>query len=161
MDVLVEFSSTGRIGPLNCGMSLAEAEELLGPGRPHPAHVLKGPGTDGYPYSWADLQLVVTKRSVSGIWINLSPGSTVQLPPLVLPGSEAFEATVLREELIAALDSAGCRHAVNSALTFGNQSSIITQPADVCAVFSLPGGRGPHVPRPDLHHLSVLHKRAA
>ncbi|MFJ3513933.1 hypothetical protein [Streptomyces sp. NPDC090131] len=29
MDVLVDFSRTGRIGPLTCGMSLAEAEDGL------------------------------------------------------------------------------------------------------------------------------------
>ncbi|WP_369264886.1 hypothetical protein [Streptomyces sp. R35] len=157
MDVLVDFALTGRIGPLNCGMSLAEAEALLGPGRPHPAHILKGPDIDGYPYSWAGLRLVVAQRAVSGIWIDLWPGSTAGLPPLVLPDSESFDATVLREELIAALDTAGCRHAVNSTLTFGQQSSLITQPADVCAVFSLPG-RDNHVPHRDRHYLDVMHK---
>ncbi|MFD7444747.1 hypothetical protein [Streptomyces sp. NPDC059909] len=34
MDVLVDFARTGRIGPQHCGMSLAEAEDLLGPGTP-------------------------------------------------------------------------------------------------------------------------------
>ncbi|MFB7290253.1 hypothetical protein [Actinacidiphila glaucinigra] len=160
MDVLVEFSGTGRIGPLSCGMSLAAAEDLLGPGRPHPAHRLKGPDVDGYPYSWDGLQLVVTQQAVSGIRINLWPGSTAKLPPLVLPDSEAYEATVLREELVAALDGAGCQHAVNSTLTFGEQSSILTQPADVCAVFSLPG-RDNHVPHRDRHYLDVMHKHTA
>ncbi|MGW1997848.1 hypothetical protein [Embleya sp. NPDC001921] len=160
MDVLVDFSRTGRIGPLSCGMSLAEAEGLLGPGRPHPAHRMKGPDIDGYPYSWDGLQLVVTQRSVSGIRINLRPGSSAELPPLVLPDSESFGATILREELIAALDGAGCRHSVNSALTFGEQSSILAQPADVCAVFSLPG-RDNHVPHRDRHYLDVMHKHTA
>ncbi|WP_323136650.1 MULTISPECIES: hypothetical protein [unclassified Streptomyces] len=160
MDVLVGFSRTGRIGPLHCGMALAEAENLLGPGRPHPAHILKGPDIDGYPYSWDGLRLVVTQRAVTGIWINLWPGATVKLPPLVLPDSESFEATVLREELIAALDDAGCLHEANSALTFGEQSSLITQPADVCAVFSLPG-RDNQVPHRDRHYLDVMHKHTA
>ena len=110
MNVLVDFARTGRIGPLHCGMALTEAEELLGPGRPHPAIVMKGPDIDGYPYAWGGLRLVVTQRSVSGLWINLWPGSTMNLPPLVLPDSESFEATVLREELITALDTADCRH---------------------------------------------------
>jgi hypothetical protein len=43
MDLLVDFSLTGQIGPLRCGMSLAEAENLLGQGRPHPAIRFKGP----------------------------------------------------------------------------------------------------------------------
>ncbi|KJY29111.1 MULTISPECIES: hypothetical protein [Streptomyces] len=160
MDVLVDFARTGRIGPLHCGMPLIEAEDLLGPGRPHPAHIMKGPDIDGYPYSWSGLRLVVTQRAVSGIWISLWPGSTAKLPPLVLPDSESFEATVLREELVTALDTAGCDHGVNPVLTFGEQSSILTQPAEVCAVFSLPG-RDHHVPHHDRHYLDVMHKHTA
>ncbi|MEU9448771.1 hypothetical protein [Streptomyces sp. NPDC048277] len=160
MDVLVDFARTGRIGPLCCGMPLAEAEDLLGPGRPHPAILMKGPDIDGYPYSWGGLSLGVTQRRVSGLWINLRPGSTTNLPPLVLPESETYEATVLREELITALDIAGCPHEINSGLTFGRQSSILTQPADVCAVFSLPS-QNDHVPHRDQHYLDVMHKHAA
>jgi hypothetical protein len=159
-DLLIEFARTGRIGPLHCGMSLTEAERLLGPGRPHPAIRLKGPDIDGYPYSWGGLELVVTQRHVSGIWIRLWPGSTVDLPPLVLPRAESHSATVLREELIAALDAAGCRHDINSALTFGEQWTMRTVPADVCAVFSLPG-RGNDVPHRDRFYLDVLHKHTA
>ncbi|MFE1285847.1 hypothetical protein [Streptomyces sp. NPDC058751] len=96
LNVLVGFARTGRVGPLHCGMPLTAAEDLLGPGRPHPAHIMKGSGIDGCPYSWNGLRLVVTQRAVSGIRIDLRPGSTVGLPPLVLPGSESFEATVLR-----------------------------------------------------------------
>ncbi|MGQ4477827.1 hypothetical protein [Streptomyces sp. SAS_276] len=160
MNVLVDFAQTGRIGPLNCGMPLVEAEGFLGPGRPHPAHIRKGPDIDGYPYSWNGLQLVVTQRTVSGIWINLWPGSTAKLPPLVLPDSRSFEATVLREELVTALNTAGCHHEVNPVLTFGEQSSILTQPVEVCAVFSLPG-RDHHVPHRDRHYLDVMHKHTA
>ncbi|MET8945737.1 hypothetical protein ABZX30_19655 [Streptomyces sp. NPDC004542] len=43
MSMLVDFARTGRIGPLHCGMPRAEAEHLLGPGRPHPAILMKGP----------------------------------------------------------------------------------------------------------------------
>jgi hypothetical protein len=160
MNLLVDFARTGCIGPLRCGMPLTEAEDLLGPGRPHPAIRLKGPDIDGYPYAWDGLELAVTQRAVSGIWINLWPGSTAKLPSLVLPESESFEATVLREELVTALDAAGCEHFVNDTLTFGRQSSIRTRPADVCAVFSLPG-RDNRVSHRDRHYLSVMHKRAA
>ncbi|MFJ5779056.1 hypothetical protein [Streptomyces sp. NPDC093094] len=160
MNVLVDFARTGRIGPLRCGMSLVEAEDLLGRGRPHPAHIMMGPDIDGYPYSWNGLQLVVTQRAVSGIWINLWPGSAAGLPPLVLPDSESFEATVLREELTTALDTAGCHHEANPVLTFGEQSSILTRPAEVCAVFSSPR-QDHHVPHRDRHYLGVMHKHTA
>ncbi|OCC10513.1 hypothetical protein [Streptomyces sp. PTY087I2] len=66
------------------------------------------------------------------------------LPPLVLPDSESFEATVGREDLI----------------TFGEQSSILTRPAKVCAVFSLPG-RDHGVRHRDRHYLDVMHKHTA
>ncbi|WP_277029149.1 hypothetical protein [Actinacidiphila oryziradicis] len=157
IDMLVDFASTGQIGPLHCGMPLTGAEDLLGPGRPHPAIQMKGPDIDGYPYSWGGLDLVVTQRHVSGIWIRLWPGSTVKLPSLALPGAESYSATVLQEELIAALNTAGCRHEINGVLTFGEQSSIRTEPADVCAVFSLPG-RDNDVPHRDRYYLDVLHK---
>ncbi|MBD0695085.1 hypothetical protein BG452_03535 [Streptomyces sp. CBMA123] len=160
MNVLVDFARTGLIGPLHCGMPLAEAEDVLGQGRPHPAIRMKRPDIDGYPYSWGGLKLDVTQRAVSGIWIHLWPGSTANLPSLVLPDSESFEATVLREELVTALDTAGCEHYVNDTLTFGQQSSIRTRPADVCAVFSLPG-RDNHVPHRDRHYLGVIYKHTA
>lgn len=157
IDVLIDFSLTGQIGPLRCGMPLAEAEDLLGPGRPHPAIQMKGPDLDGYPYSWHNLDLVVTQRTVTGLWIRLWPGSTTKLPPLVLPDSEAHPATVLREEFLTALDAAGGHHEVNPTLTFGEQSSVITYPGRVCAVFSLPG-KDNHVAR---RYLNVLHKHTA
>ncbi|MFC7924386.1 hypothetical protein [Streptomyces cinereoruber] len=160
MSLLVDFTRTGRIGPLRCGMPLSEAEGLLGPGRPHPAIRLLGPGVDGYPYAWGGLELVVTRHSVSGLWIRLSPGAAVRLPPLVLPDSESYPSTVLREELIAGLDAVGCRHDVDDLLTFGEQSSVLTRPAGVCAVF-FPPRRGDHVSGPEQHCLGVLHKRDA
>lgn len=57
MNVLVDFARTGHIGPLRCGMPLTEAEDLLGPGRPHPAIRMR-PDIDGYPtlgttWSWS------------------------------------------------------------------------------------------------------------
>ncbi|MFI0811992.1 hypothetical protein [Streptomyces echinatus] len=121
---------------------------------------MKGPDIDGYPYSWNELQLTVTQRAVSGIGISLRPGSTAELPPLVLPDSESSEATVVREEPVTALDSAGCHHEANPVLAFGEQSSILTQPTEVCAVFSLPG-RDHHVPHRDRHYLDVMHKHTA
>ncbi|WP_257002407.1 hypothetical protein [Streptomyces sp. WZ.A104] len=79
---------------------------------------------------------------------------TANLPALVLPESDSFEATVLREELITALDTAGCEHHVNDTLAFGQSSSILTRPADVYTVFSLPG-RDDHVPHRDADALPV------
>ncbi|MGW3631162.1 hypothetical protein ACWD7F_13510 [Streptomyces sp. NPDC005122] len=69
MNVLVDLARTGRVGPLHCGMPLTEAEDLLGPGHPHPVLRMR-PDVDGYPYAWNDLELVVTQRLVSGIQIG-------------------------------------------------------------------------------------------
>ncbi|MFA1552023.1 hypothetical protein [Actinomadura chokoriensis] len=160
LDLLVEFGLTGQVGPLHCGMHLDQAEEILGPGRPHPAHVLKGSDLDGYPYSWGGLDLVVTQRSVSGIWIRLQAGSTAHLPPIILPGSHSHPATVLREDFISALNTAGCAHEIEQSLTFRSQSSIRTQPADVCAVF-FPPHQDQHVPEREGLYLGVIHKHIA
>lgn len=159
MNVLVDFARTGRIGPLHCGMPLAEAESLLGPGRPHPAIRMR-PDIDGYPYAWNGLKLSITQRLVSGISISLRPGTTATLPPLVLPDSESYPSTVLREDLIAGLDAVDCRHDVNDRLTFGQQASILTQPANVCAVFFTPR-RGEEVPDRERLYLGVIHKHTA
>ncbi|MFI9832337.1 hypothetical protein ACIHIX_32160 [Streptomyces sp. NPDC051913] len=160
MDVLTGFARTGRIGPLECGMPLTEAEDLLGPGRPHPAIRLKGPDIDGYPHTWGGLNLYVTRRAVSGISINLRPGSTAHLPELVLPDAQSYTSTVDREELLAALDAAGCERHLNDRLTFGEQSSILTRPADVCAVFGL-RGRDDQVPHPGRQYLLAMYKHTA
>ncbi|MFJ1805625.1 MULTISPECIES: hypothetical protein [unclassified Streptomyces] len=157
MNVLVDFARTGRIGPLHCGMPLTEAEDLLGPGRPHPA-IRMIPDIDGYPHAWDSLELVITQRLVSGIGISLRPGPTTRLPPLVLPDAESYPSTVLREDLIARLDAVDCRHDVNDRLTFGQQSSILTQPANVCAVFFTPG-RDDRMSLRERHYLGVIHKR--
>ncbi|CAM5620006.1 hypothetical protein SBADM41S_04750 [Streptomyces badius] len=42
-------------------------------------------------------------------------------------------------------------------LTLGEQSSILTPPAEVCAVFNPPGRHHP-VRHRDGHYLSVMHK---
>ncbi len=118
------------------------------------------PDIDGYPYAWNSLELVVTQRVVSGIDIRLRPGSTTKLPPLVLPDSESHPSTVLREDLIANLDAVDCRHDVNDRLTFGEQSSILTQPANVCAVFFAPG-RDDHVPHRERLYLGVIYTHTA
>jgi hypothetical protein len=141
-------------------MTLDQAEDILGPGTPHPAIQLKGPDLDGYPYSWGSLKLSVTKKTISGIATFLWAGSTPTLPTAVLPGSKSYSATIVREDLIAALDAADCRYEVEPMLTFGGQSSIRTQPADVCAVFSTPG-KDNDVPDRDKQYLLAIHKHVA
>ncbi|MGC0334819.1 hypothetical protein RKD23_007809 [Streptomyces sp. SAI-170] len=117
---------------------------------------MKGPDIDGYPYAWDGLELVTTQRLVNEIWIRLSPGSTTKLPPQVPPDSESYPSTVLRKDLIAGLDAAGCRHDVNDRLTF---AKTVQHPHPTCrrAVF-FPPGRDDHTPHRDHHHLSVIHK---
>ncbi|MFJ3634070.1 hypothetical protein [Streptomyces sp. NPDC090112] len=156
MNVLVDFARTGRIGPLHCGMPLAEAEDLLGPGRPHPALRMR-PEIDGYPYAWGGLELCTTRRAVSEISIRLWTGSMARLPALVLPDAESYSATVLREDLIDGLDAIGCRHDVNDRQTSAGQSSVLTHPANVCAVFFTPGRDVP-VPHRERHYLRILYK---
>ncbi|MFD1935491.1 MULTISPECIES: hypothetical protein [Nonomuraea] len=160
LNLVVEFGLTGQVGPLHCGMPLDQAEEILGPGRPHPAIVMKGHDLDGYPYSWGSLDLVVTQQSVSGIWIRLRAGSNAHLPSIVLPDSHSHSATVRREAFVSALEVSGCAHEVEQSLTFGTQFSIRTQPADVCAVF-FPSRKDEHVTDREGLYLGVIHKHIA
>ncbi|MCX4803063.1 hypothetical protein ACFWWM_40635 [Streptomyces sp. NPDC058682] len=67
---------------------------------------------------------------------------------------------MLREDLVAGLDAVDCRHDINDRLTFGEQSSILTHPANVCAVFFTPR-RDDHVPLRERHYLGVIHKHTA
>ncbi|GLX21995.1 hypothetical protein [Streptomyces lavendulae] len=160
MNVLLDFAATGRIGPLHCGMPLTGAEEVLGPGRPHPQIVMKGPDFDGYPYAWGGLELVVTRRHVSGISLRLDPGSVARLPPEVLPDAGVYEATVLREDFTAALDAAGCGYVTNAVLTFDEQSAVTTRPAGVNVLFGMPA-RGADVPDRGRFYLEFLDKQTA
>ncbi|MFE9636336.1 hypothetical protein [Streptomyces sp. NPDC006463] len=76
------------------------------------------------------------------------------------PDSESYPSTVLRADLIASLDAIDCADDVNDRLTFGEQSSLLTHPANVCAVFFTPR-RDDHVPHRERHYLGVLHKHTA
>ncbi|MFJ3875991.1 hypothetical protein ACIPW5_00870 [Streptomyces sp. NPDC090077] len=156
MNVLLDFAATGRLGPLYRGMSLAEAEELLGPGRPHPQILMKGPDFDGYPYVWDGLELESTRRHVSCITIRLRPGSAVRLPSPVLPDAGAYAATVPREDFLAALDAAGCRHVPDPLLTCDEQSAVVTRPAGVHLLFARPD-RDADVPDRSRFHLDLLY----
>ncbi|MBW4722289.1 hypothetical protein [Saccharothrix obliqua] len=105
MDVLVALVTTGRIGRVRVGMSLSEAEELLGPGRPHPAIVLFGSRASGYPYRWGDLALSVSDGRVDSV---------------ALEPSEAIG----RDEFLEALRRSGTSFEPYPELTFDGQAAF-------------------------------------
>ncbi|MCP2169117.1 hypothetical protein LX83_006001 [Goodfellowiella coeruleoviolacea] len=73
---MLEFAATGRVGKVRLGMSLSEAEEILGPGRPHPAIRMLGPEASSYPYFWDHLSLFAAGGRV---WqVSLNPATAVE-----------------------------------------------------------------------------------
>jgi hypothetical protein len=145
MDLLVELAATGRIGPVHAGMSLAEAHELFGPGRPHPALRMR-PDLDGYPYTWGSLELEKAGEEVAKVGLRLWPGQRLELPAGLEPAGlepaglgpaglgpagrgadDGASATVERQAFLGALDDAGCPYQTYSPLTFGDQSAIRTE----------------------------------
>ncbi|SHG23175.1 hypothetical protein [Streptoalloteichus hindustanus] len=79
-DRLWELAATGRLGRVRPGMPLAEAEDALGPGVPHPAIKMLGPSASGYPYRWGHLALFVADGRVD----------EVALEPTAPVGMETF-----------------------------------------------------------------------
>jgi hypothetical protein len=134
MDLLTELAVTGRIGSVRIGMSLLEAQELLGSGVPHPIIRMKGTQVSGYPYYWDNLELGVSDQVVDEVGLRLTPGGPFRVPAALWPGLRDVSATVEREAFMAALAKAGCQSEPFAPLTMETQSAIRT-PAGVTAVF--------------------------
>jgi hypothetical protein len=124
MDLLLEFAGTGRIRDIQLGMSLEEAEKLLGPGVEHPAISMFGPAAEGhpYPYSWRNLDLLMTRRTVTGIDLSIRPGQDFGVPQALWPGDWPVASTVTREDTLAALATA--QHEYEPFTELGSQSSV-------------------------------------
>jgi hypothetical protein len=106
LDLVVSLAETGRLGPLRCGMTLAEVQEVLGPFH------------DRIPQSkprrwrprlhfWDDLELLICHGMVVAIGLPLWR-DTVGLPPAVGGWDAPRPAMLPLAEVIGALDAAGC-----------------------------------------------------
>jgi hypothetical protein len=133
MDILLEFAATGRIGAVRAGMPLAEAQELLGPGRPHPMLRMQ-PDASGYPYLWDSLSLEVSGGMVDEVQLSLRPGGSFQVPAALWPVQGDVSATVERYAFLAALGKAGYPAEPYTPLTLTKQSAVRTD-AGTVAVF--------------------------
>ena len=161
MEFLVDFARTGRLGPLYCGMPLAAAQDLLGPGVPHPAIRMR-PDIDGYSYYWGTLDLRITRGHVSGIGIETArpgPDARLRLPGLILPLSPSTASVVYLDDLVAALEAAGCwlRYAPSDPVY---QRFLHVEPGDVGASFILEdtGANKRHPPR---YYLLCMYRHEA
>lgn len=133
MEILLEFAATGRIGAVRAGMPLAEARELLGPGKPHPMLRVQ-PDASGYPYLWGSLSLAVSAGVVDEVQLRLRPGGRFEVPAALHPDSGDAPATVEREAFLAELERAGCSFEPYTPLTLSEQTAIRTA-AGTVAVF--------------------------
>ncbi|GLW64004.1 hypothetical protein Arub01_22480 [Actinomadura rubrobrunea] len=108
--LVVDFARTGRLGPLYCGMSLEQVEDLLGPPddvqgrrRPHrrrPRYYLWG----------TDLQLLICDDTVVRISVPCwgSDRHPVGLPAPIGGWRRPPTSRLPMDDVIAALDAAGC-----------------------------------------------------
>lgn len=133
MGILVQFATTGRIGEVRPGMSLTEAQEILGPGQPHPVLRMR-PDAQGYPHSWESLSLLTVDGTVTEVRLILQPGERFGVPATLWPDVENVSATVAQEAFTAALREAGSDFAPYDPLTLSRQEAILTN-SGVIAIF--------------------------
>lgn len=106
LDLVVDFASSGQLGPLRCGMVLGEVQELLGPWHER-ADDPKPRRWRPRLYFWDDLEVVICHDVVVTILVP-AWRDTVRLPRAVSGWSGPRPAMVSRVDVVAALAAAGC-----------------------------------------------------
>jgi hypothetical protein len=142
LDLVVSLAETGRLGPLRCGMTLAEVQEVLGPFH------------DRIPQSkprrwkprlhfWDDLELLICHGMVVAIGLPLWR-DTVGLPPAVGGWDAPRPAMLPLAEVIGALEAAGCgwREAPEEVLDAAARAVRILDSGVVLAFWLDEGGIG-------------------
>jgi hypothetical protein len=106
LDLVVSLAETGRLGPLRCGMTLTEVQEILGPFHDR---ISQSKPRRWKPrlHFWDDLELLVCHEMVVLIGLPLWR-DTVQLPPVVCGWDAPRPAMLPLAEVIGALEAAGC-----------------------------------------------------
>ncbi|XVS61674.1 hypothetical protein ACQPYE_25655 [Actinosynnema sp. CA-299493] len=105
-DLVVGFARTGRLGPLRCGMTLDEVQDLLGP--------FHGRMDDRKPrrwrprlHFWDDLEVVICHGMVVTILVP-AWRDTLRLPHAVSGWRAPHPAVMSYDDVLEALATAGC-----------------------------------------------------
>jgi hypothetical protein len=134
LDLAVAFAKTGVLGPLRCGATRSEVEQLLGP--PHDEQKVRRPRR-WVPrlYFWDDLEVAICHDLV--VQIILPMWRDAVTVPAVLGGHGApAPAHLPHPVVLAALDIAGCAWAPEPEVeSKATECAIRTTPADVQMTF--------------------------
>ncbi|HEX8867242.1 MAG TPA: hypothetical protein VF821_16405 [Lentzea sp.] len=134
MDLLLEFGRTGRIGAVRPGMTLAEAQELLGPGTPHVAYRAL-PDANGYPYRWGSLSMNIWDGVALDVTVNVTPGGLLHVPTELWPGLNEVPGTFEREAVLKALEDGDCPFEVDESLTLTHAMGVRTKAGTAVTFF--------------------------
>ncbi|WP_344980635.1 hypothetical protein [Streptosporangium fragile] len=147
LDVMTEFGSTGRIGPLRCGASLTDIAAVLGP----PWDIGRVSTRTRWPhlFSYGHVELCVCRcRTVTTLsaqtWHDV-----VELPAARTNTITSLPARLTYRQLTAALDAAGCCWQPVSRQSPGGVE-LRTRPLGVAFTFRTDDG-----PEPLLENASV------
>ncbi|MEU1439299.1 hypothetical protein ABZ438_35250 [Streptomyces sp. NPDC005786] len=139
LDVLTDMAKTGRLGPVFSGADWSDVTEALG----EPCHT--GSQSWKWPrlFAYGDLEVSVCRcRKVSIICVQ-TWRDVVELPPSAVGGTGTFLAGLSHEDVVSALDNAGCSWEPYPPLTFGDQSTLVVIPTAAHFTFEILEGRGP------------------
>lgn len=106
LDIVVDFAATGRLGPVRCGTSMSELEDVLGPYRDRQTVRKPRPWRPRI-YRWDDLELLICHDVVTSITVRLRPDEIAL--PTAITGWPAPRAAMLPwGQVSTALKTAGC-----------------------------------------------------
>ncbi|WP_336217118.1 hypothetical protein [Nonomuraea sp. LPB2021202275-12-8] len=135
LDVVVRFGSSGRLGPLRCGMPLQELETLIGPFHDR-MHDSKPRRWRPRLHFWDDLEVLICHGLVIEVGVPLWR-DTVALPSALSGWERPIAARLDMLEVLSALDTAGCEWEEAPGIVVGDRArGIRTRQHDVCLVFA-------------------------
>jgi hypothetical protein len=106
LDIMVDFATTGRLGPVRCGTTMRELEGVLGPYSDR-QNVRKPRPWRPRIYRWDDLELLICHDIVTSITVRLWPDEVAL--PTAITGWPAPRPVILPwGQVSTALKTAGC-----------------------------------------------------
>ncbi|WP_435229447.1 hypothetical protein [Streptomyces sp. Tue6028] len=141
LDVLAGTAKTGRLGAVFCGADWNDVTAALG----EPWDIATMIRRTQWPrlFAYGDLELSVCGcRKVSLICVQ-TWRDVVELPPSIVGGTGTFPAGLKHEDVVSALNRAGCSWEPCPALTFGDQCSLVAIPSGATFAFEILEGEGP------------------
>ncbi|GAA3535807.1 hypothetical protein GCM10022419_014350 [Nonomuraea rosea] len=134
LDLVARFATSGRLGPVHCGLPSQDLEALLGPfhDRTHDAKPRRWRPRFHF---WDDLEILICHGLVLDIGIPLWR-DTVALPAALSGWQRPAPARLPLPDVLNALDAAGCEWQEAPDIVLGDEArGIRTRRHDVRLVF--------------------------